>query len=237
MRFGKPIKIDEGLFQIRALGARVTVLVEDGKALLVDAGARLSWGVISKGLEDINLAPAQITRVVATHHHPDHSGGLEGLVAATQVKVAAHRCDAPVIEGTELAEVPWRNRLLATAAKPVISKMAGGPVGVDELLDDGDVLPFGSGVRVVHVPGHTAGSIALYLPDKKAVIVGDAIQYRFARRLGPPASWVTRRPVEAVLSLEKLLSLDFDVICFSHFPPMRKRPHAALRELVERYRY
>ena len=81
MKFGKPIKIDDGLFQIRAVGARVTVLVEDDKVLLVDAGARLSWGVILKGLKDINLTPAQIDQVVVTHHHPDHSGGLSGLVA------------------------------------------------------------------------------------------------------------------------------------------------------------
>ena len=236
MKFGKPIKIDDGLFQIRAVGARVTVLVEDDKVLLVDAGARLSWGVILKGLKDINLTPAQIDQVVVTHHHPDHSGGLSGLVAATPVKVAAHRIEAPVIQGTEPLPSPFRQQFLATAAKPVVSSMIGGPVAVDETLNDGDVLPFGSGVRVIHVPGHTAGSIALYVPAKKAIIVGDALQYRFARKLGPPAPMVTQRPEEAIGSLEKLLSLDFDVICFSHFPPMREQPHTALRELVERYR-
>ena len=228
--------IDEGLFQIRALGARVTVLVDGGQALMVDAGARLSWGPIAKGLEDINLTPDRISRVVVTHHHPDHAGGLREFAGATQAKVAVHRSDAPVVQGSEPPPSPLRSRLLATAAQPVIATMAGGPVPVDETLDDGDVLPFGTGVRVVHVPGHTPGSIALYLPEKRAVIVGDALQYRFAWKLGPPASAVTQCPDQAIASLEKLLSLDFDVICFSHFPPMRGRPHAALRELVERYR-
>ena len=40
---------------------------------------------------------------------------------------------------------------------------------------DGDVLDFAGGARVIEVPGHTPGSIALYLPDGEAVLTGDAV--------------------------------------------------------------
>ena len=111
----------------------------------------------------------------------------------------------------------------------------GDHVPVDLPLEDGDIIPFGAEVRVVHLPGHTVGSIALYLPTKRVIIVGDALQYRFSLKLSPPAEGVTQHPDEALRSLEKLLDLDFDIICFSHFPPMRKNPRAALRKMIEEH--
>ena len=88
---------------------------------------------------------------------------------------------------------------------------------------------------MVQVPGHTEGSIAIYLPEKGTIIVGDALQYKFARRLSPPAAGVTERPKEAMRSLEKLQELDFSIMCFGHFPPMRDNPRAALQRLIEEH--
>ena len=119
--------------------------------------------------------------------------------------------------------------------QPVVARLMGRPVPVDDRLDDGDVVPFGTEVRVVHVPGHTDGSIALHLPAKGTIIVGDALQYRLARRLSPPVARSTQRFKQAIRSLEKLAGLDFDTICFSHFPPLRREPRHALRRLVEQY--
>ena len=235
MMFRKPIRITDGVFQIRAIGARVTVLVEDGEVLLIDAGLRGSSGAITRGLKALDLSPDQIGRVVVTHAHPDHSGGLGELVAGRVTAVAAHRLEADIIEGREPAPSPLQNGLLAMLAEPILTRLMGNPVPVDDRLEDGDTLPFGTGVRVVHLPGHTEGSVALHLPEKRAIIVGDALQYKLAWRLGPPAAGVTQRPKEAMRSLEKLLALDFDTICFSHFPPMRNEPHKALRGLVQRY--
>lgn len=235
MKLRQPIPITDGVFQIRAIGARVTVLVEDGEVLLVDAGLRGSLGTITQGLEALGLSLDQIGRVVVTHAHPDHSGGLGELVAGRKIKVAVHRLEADIIAGATSAPSPLQNGLLATMTHPVLTRLMGSPVPVDDCLDDGDVVPFGTEVRVVHLPGHTPGSVALHLPEKRAVIIGDALQYKFAWRLGPPAPGVTQRPMEAMRSLEKLLDLDFDTICFSHFPPMRGDPREALSRLIQRY--
>ena len=234
MRFGQPIPITDGVFQIRAIGARVTVLAEDGDALLVDAGFRGSAGVITQGLEALGLSPDRIGRIVVTHAHPDHSGGLAELVAGRDIGVAVHRLEADIVAGAVPAPSPLQNGLLAMAARPVLARLTGGVVPVDDRLDDGDVVPFGTEVRVVHLPGHTPGSIALHLPAKRAVIIGDALQYKLGWRLGPPAQRVTQRPRQAMRSVEKLLDLDFGVICFSHFPPMRDDPREALRRLIQR---
>jgi glyoxylase-like metal-dependent hydrolase (beta-lactamase superfamily II) len=100
------------------------------------------------------------------------------------------------------------------------------------MLEDGDSLPGAQDITVVHTPGHTAGSICLYVASKKLVIVGDALQYRL-RKLGPPASAVTQDPSLALESIAKLMRLDIETICFSHFPPLRRNARDALRRLVE----
>ena len=236
MMFRKPIPITDGVFQIRAFGARVTVLVEKGDALLVDAGLLGSSGAILRGLSNLGLSPDQIGRVVITHAHPDHSGGIGELAAGREIAVAVHRLEADIISGAVPAPSPLQNRLCAKLAHPVFSRLMGKPVPVNDHLEDGDLIPFGTEVRVVHLPGHTEGSIALHLPRKRTIIVGDALQYKFAWRLSPPAPGVTRHPQEAMRSAEKLLELDFDTICFSHFPPMRKEPREAIQKLIRQRR-
>ena len=234
--FGKPIRITDGVFQIRAIGARVTLLIEHDEAMLVDAGFRGSLRPITGGLRECGLSLDGISRVVITHAHPDHSGGLSELVAGSDIRVAVHSSEAEIIEGAIPAPNPLNSPFLASVARPALARLTGDPVPVDLRLEDGDLIPFPTEVRVVHLPGHTSGSIALYLPEKGIVIVGDALQHKFGWRLSPPAPGVTACPETAMQSLERLLSLDFHTICFSHFPPLRKDAREALRRLIIRHK-
>ncbi len=233
--FGRPVRIADGVFQLRALGARVTVLAEGGDAILIDSGLPGSSRIIMRGLRDCGIARDRVSRVVITHAHPDHSGGLAELVDGAAVSVAVHESEADVVEGGVAAPSPLRSNLLAALARPAMSRLNGAPVPVDQRLRDGDLIPFPTEVRIVHLPGHTPGSVGLHLPQKGIVIVGDALQYKFGWRLYPPAPGVTRCPDTAMRSLEKLLTLDFRTICFSHFPPLRKNAWESLRRLVERH--
>ena len=228
------IPVRSGVFQIRALGARVTVLVEGDDVLLVDAGLCGSSAMIVQGLKAFGLSIDQVQSVVVTHAHPDHSGGLSELVEGRRIAVAVHHLEADIIQGSTPATSPLQNALLARLTRPLVPKLMGNSVAVDTHLEDGEILAFGTEVRVVHLPGHTPGSIALYLPQRQVVIVGDALQYKLGWKLSPPAPGVTQRPEEAMRSLERLLELDFDTICFSHFPPMRGEPREALRAMLQR---
>jgi len=86
-------------------------------------------------LEMIGDTPVQ--RIVTTHQHADHWHALAEVKAATGAATVAHPADAPGI-----------------------------PVPTDELVDDGGTIGFGDTVlSVIHLVGHTPGSIALcYLP-------------------------------------------------------------------------
>ena len=232
MKLGNPIKIADDVYQLRTLGARVTVLVNGGEAVLVDAGGRGSLGPIASGLEALDLSLEQVRLVVLTHYHPDHSGGLGKLVEATSAKVAVHNAEAGIVSGEESAPSPYSNKVVARLSGLFIAPLYGTPVEVDYPLEDEDFLPVVDAVKVIHTPGHTAGTICLHAGPQKLLIVGDALQFRLWR-LSPPAQAVTRDSAQAKESLKKLVDLDFDTICFGHFPPLRGEAHETLREMLQ----
>ena len=233
MKLGNPIKVVDGVYQVRAIGVRVTVLVNGGKAVLVDSGLRGSMGLIAGGLRALDLSLEQVLLIVVTHYHPDHAGELKNLVEATSAKIAVHHLEAGIISGEESPPHPIRNGILAGLTRPLLTPLYGQPVKVDYKLEDGETLAIEEDVRVVHTPGHTAGSICLYLANKGLLIIGDALQHKRGSRLSPPATAVSQNTDQAIISLEKLLDLDFDTICFGHFPPLRQNAREALRRMLE----
>lgn len=236
MKLGNPVEITSGIYQLRTIGARVTVITAGDGAVLVDAGTRGSLGSISGGLRAMGLALDKVRLIVLTHSHPDHAGGLGRLVEATSAKVAAHRSDARIIGGLEPVPSPFQSGLIASATRPFMHMLYGAPVDVDYPLEDGDHLPVEGDlgdITVIHTPGHTPGSICLYVPSKGVLIVGDALQFQL-RRLGPPAASVTEDSDLAQESLKKLLPLEFEIICFSHFPPLKGDARGALRRMLEK---
>lgn len=99
------------------------------------------------------LGDDRLARVVTTHRHPDHWQALTAVVEATGAPVAAHALDA--------AELP---------------------VPVADPLADGDVVTVGEvALRVIHLVGHTPGSIALLydargeLADHPHLFTGDSL--------------------------------------------------------------
>lgn len=89
---------------------------------------------------------------------------------------------------------------------------------VDIVMKDGEVLPDLGGLQIIHTPGHTPGSMCLFIPKLKVLIVGDTI-INNRNRLSRPVPLRSNRD-EAEQSLRKLAQLDFDICCFGHGPPL-----------------
>ncbi|SCD63777.1 Metallo-beta-lactamase superfamily protein [Streptomyces sp. di188] len=170
-----------------------------------------------------------------THVHEDRAGGAAEVAALTATEVPAHRLDAPHVRGEapgpppalEVWELPLHRRALSLLPPGDHEH----PPRVTE-LSDGDVLDAGGGARVLHVPGHTRGSIAPHLPDGGVLFTGDTVA----------ASPTDGTPIPGVFNLDKrplmtsrahLADLDTKAACFGHGDPVLKDAGGKLRAMVD----
>ena len=160
-------------------------LIEDNDRLtVVDAGLPCSWEALRQAVSRLGRALDDIQALVLTHAHFDHMGFAERARAELRIPVYVHENDAP------LTAHPWRydherRRIYyfttQVRAYPIFATFlrhrAFWPPPLREVtrFDDGATLPVPGSPRMIPTPGHTVGHCALHLPDRDAVIAGDAI--------------------------------------------------------------
>jgi glyoxylase-like metal-dependent hydrolase (beta-lactamase superfamily II) len=220
-----------GLYQVRTRGSRA-YLVADDEITLIDAGGPGSGVRILDALKEIGRSPEEIKHIVITHFHIDHVGGLRELQNFVPARTGVHLLEAPHVESAEPLPNPFTNPLLARICEPYLLRNDPGAARVDVHLRDGDELPALGGMRIVHAPGHTAGSISIHFPNRGVLLVGDAMQYKFGR-LMLPSRLFTQDMDEAGESIQKLAGLDFETLCFSHFRPILTGADKKVREFAK----
>jgi hydroxyacylglutathione hydrolase len=160
------MEVADGIFKID--GVRIAnvylVATEDG-LLLVDTGMPGNARRILSFIDGIGRKPSALRDIVVTHCDIDHVGSVAELKRLTGARVAIHELDAPVLSGEQR---PQKGGLVMVALYRLLRFR---PVAPDLRLRDGDTI---GGLHVMHVPGHTAGSIAL-VRDDGVVFSGDAL--------------------------------------------------------------
>lgn len=203
-------------------------LVDCGASFaVVDCGPLGSDVAILEALAEVSGGVGHLQQIVLTHCHKDHAGSAAALAAKTGALVLAGAADAAVIAGNK-AEPP---AVITSEEQPFFDKIAdllppAPPVPVDRLLHDGDELGWDTPTIVLHVPGHTPGSIAIHLPGERLVFTGDNIASIGRRAILGPFN-VAR--TEAIASLRKLADLDADIACFGHGDPILAKASASIR--------
>lgn len=220
-----------GLHQVRTRGSRAYLVVEDSGITLIDTGSPGSGRRILTALAELGRSPADIKQILITHYHLDHVGGLPELQAFISAKTGVHLAEAPQVASHDPLPNPFTHPLLARICEPYLLRNDPGAARVDVQLSDGDQLPGLGGMRVVHAPGHTAGSISIYFPDRGVLLVGDAIQFKFGRLMLPNRLF-TQDMGTAIASVRKLARLDFETLCFSHFRPILEGADRRLRDFA-----
>ena len=186
----------ENMFILWDENSREAVVVDPG--MMRDAEREM----VTKFIADNNL---KVTHVLLTHLHLDHAVSARWLADETGADVCASVLDAQL--GQELPQQVSEFHL----------KIDSAPLTIDRNLADGDILTVGNEpIHVLHVPGHSPGGLAFYLPESSLLVAGDTI---FNGSVGRTDLWGGNmfQLVESIR--EKILPLpDETVIASGHGP-------------------
>lgn len=216
-------------------------LVEgDDGVLVVDAGVPGHWPQLLSGLADRGHGLDDVAALVLTHGHADHVGFAERLRETAGVPVFVHEADVGLAQGTENVSTGdalvnlWRPAVLALLFE--LGRNGGlsiPPVEEVRTFADGDVLDLPGSPEVIHVPGHSPGSCAFFLPDRDALLCGDALatlDLTTGRERGPQImSLFNADAARARDSLDRIADLGRVTLLPGHGRPWRGEMDEAVR--------
>ena len=199
-------------------------LVEGERRAIIDTGVASSpTGDIEPYLRYFGLGLADIDLILNTHGHHDHAGGNLAVQAASSAEVWLHEEDVFMVEDP--------GRLFDTYNAPVLRLMdrvekvtearasfvkTNPPQKVARHLREGDVVDLGRGIqlRVVHLPGHTLGSVGYFWEQEGILFCGDSAMGQGSKSGILP---VLYHPLTYSRTLERMGELPIRMLCLGHF--------------------
>ena len=177
-------------------------LISLGELILIDTGAGWSVDQIIHNVQSLGLDGKNLNKILLTHCHIDHIGGAPEIRKRFGSKIYAHNLDAPPME---------KGDPILTAASWYQTTFPPTPVDVKFNLPE-EILTIGQQkIICLHTPGHTPGSICIYLDkDGKRILFGQDLHGPILKEFGSSLEDYGR-------STKKLLDLDADILCEGHF--------------------
>lgn len=205
---------------------------------VIDAGLAGQWKELTSELAAMGRSLADIRGVVLTHGDSDHIGFAERLRREHGVPVFVHTADAARARGEESTKPEWGGMRLGATTKFLWYALTRNGLRTTPLtevvaVNDGDVLDLPGAPRVISMPGHSPGSIAIHVPAADAVFVGDALTTRhvLTGATGPQPAPFTDDLAEALASLRRLEGLGVSWVLPGHGTPWNGGVDEAIREV------
>ena len=227
---GTPPEVAEGVYRLGTKWINFHLVEEEGEFTLVDAGYPGYWKHLAAAVEALGTSPEAIRAVILTHHHADHVGTAARLRSTAGTRVLIGEGDAWIVGGRYPSHANpgfYRDcsRRLSGIGFLAHSAVAGGakyrPVESIEPLREDQTLDLPGRPHVIHTPGHTAGHCSVALRDRGVLLAGDAManfDYATGER-GLGAHRFNDDREMALTSLERLDSIDAQVVLFGHGDP------------------
>jgi glyoxylase-like metal-dependent hydrolase (beta-lactamase superfamily II) len=189
-------------------------VVETGTGfVLIDTGASNRRKDVERELENAGCKPGGLKLIILTHGDFDHTGNAAYLRGKFGARIAMHRDDAGMLER---GDIFWNrksgNLLIRTVASCHFRFSRSEKCSPDLSLDEGDSLSaYSLDATVLHVPGHSKGSIAI-LTAGGALFSGDLLLYKDR----PVLNSIIDDRAAAQASFERLKSLKTNMVYPGH---------------------
>ncbi len=217
-----------GVYCIEGTGAARVFYVAP-EFTLIDTGMPGKANQVLSGLAQIGVQPLMVRRIILTHHHWDHVGGLWEVRKATGAQILAHPSDADYISGKRMRRPPRHPvARLMTEAMALLGRRQLPFVDVDRLLKDREQV---GSFTVIHTPGHTPGHICLLRGD--ILFSGDLLTASAGGFSETPHVF-TADVRTSRASIRKVATFDFEAILASHNRPYVYGAAHRVRELANR---
>ena len=207
---------------------------------VIDAGLAGQWKEFTAELSAMGRSIDDVRGVVLTHGDSDHVGFAERLRRDHGVPIFVHEADAARARGEVSTKPEWGHLKVGATARFLwyaLRKNGLRTTPVAEVVEvhDGDVLDLPGAPRVIGMPGHSPGSIAVHVPAVDAVFVGDALTTRhvLTGERGPQPAPFTDDPHEAIASLQRLVGLGATWVLPGHGTPWNGGVDEAVREVTQ----
>jgi len=204
----------QDLYAIDGALGHCHLLVWERSVVLLDTGLCFAPRRLRLQMGRLGLAPEALRAILLTHGHLDHTGGLAEIKAWSGAPLFAYPTEQAHIDGTFPYRGPARVCGAMEAAGRALLRYRS--VKIDVPLRDGDALVFWGGLRVVHLPGHTAGHCGFYSARKNVLFSGDLFaSYAFSTHLSPGI--FTSEPALLSASMARVRGLNPAGLVPSHY--------------------
>jgi glyoxylase-like metal-dependent hydrolase (beta-lactamase superfamily II) len=220
------MEIAKGLHRIGSDIVNSYLVVEEGGVTIIDAGLPRYWSLLERELAQLGRSLDDVRALILTHGDSDHIGFAARLSREKGIAAYLHPDDdkrahlevkkpssgwGPIKIGP-LAGFMWYSATHGGLRIP--------PAGELLPVADGQVLDVPGAPRIIHVPGHTPGSVAVHVPAVDAIFMGDTMTTRnvLTGVTGPKPAPFTLQPEQAVASLDRLDGVDATWVLPGHGP-------------------
>ena len=224
-------EVAEGIHRLTNGIANFYLIEEAGKLVLVDAGAPRDWDLLGRVVRGLGRDLGDLDAVLLTHAHTDHTGFAERARAGTGARVWVHEDDVAMARTGKVGPRDGKTRAYLLRGAFWRTALVLGRRGATKIIPiqevsgfrDGQSLDVPGKPRVVHAPGHTDGSAAIFLEDRGILFTGDVLctWNAYTGRTGPqimPSGLNTDTP-QALASLANLNGITAGLLLPGHGDP------------------
>jgi glyoxylase-like metal-dependent hydrolase (beta-lactamase superfamily II) len=195
---------------------RAFLLEAAGELTLVDTLFEQDGRLVLDAVAKLGGSPRDLKRIVLTHAHRSHLGGLAALKRASGAVVLAHEWEADIVAGDRPAQPVGLRPTAPLRTYPFqvgifLNRPRHRPCPIDEAIGEGAAV---GPLRALHVPGHSPGHLAFHWPERGLLLSGDAIATWPRLEAGWPA--FTLNPEQHAVSIRRLAELEAGVVGVGH---------------------